>query len=245
MNENIPTPPPQPVATPVPVGFLKKNNLVVILLAVLLVVSISVSIFLALQVQNLTKQLAQSQAQVQTTPTPTPDPTASWKTYTSEKYNYSIKYPQSWEKAENPNEAPTVLNFLQLKGQDNTELGLNFDAVLLDKTVESMCGPYACYPAVQIAAPFTDNSKIKLTLESWLQKYIESKNPNEKFDPNTDFQKITVDNYPTIKFKDSVFISKDDYIYFISFEVTNMPYGKPAYDMTIFDQILSTFKFTQ
>ncbi len=29
-------------------------------------------------------------------PTPSPDPTASWKTYTSSKANYSFKYPTEW-----------------------------------------------------------------------------------------------------------------------------------------------------
>ncbi|PIS13969.1 hypothetical protein COT65_01365 [Candidatus Shapirobacteria bacterium CG09_land_8_20_14_0_10_47_13] len=30
------------------------------------------------------------------TPTPTPDETANWKTYTNEKYQFSIKYPSDW-----------------------------------------------------------------------------------------------------------------------------------------------------
>lgn len=67
---------PQNSTVPIP-PLPKKNNLVVILLSVLLLISISVSIFLALQVQSLTKQLSQLQIQPTSTPlsTQTPFPT--------------------------------------------------------------------------------------------------------------------------------------------------------------------------
>ncbi|MGI5825878.1 MAG: hypothetical protein ACOX50_00520 [Patescibacteria group bacterium] len=35
-------------------------------------------------------------------PTPTPDPIADWRTYTNEKYDFSIKYPSSWTFREFP-----------------------------------------------------------------------------------------------------------------------------------------------
>lgn len=46
---------------------------------------------------RLTRQITELQ---KPTPSPTPtittDPTANWKTYTNTKYNFSIKYPSSW-----------------------------------------------------------------------------------------------------------------------------------------------------
>jgi hypothetical protein len=108
MDENIPTQSPQPIATPVPVQFSKKNNLVVILLTVLLLVSFSISIFLFLQVQTLTKQLAQSQV---VTPIPTLDPTADWKTYTNSEKGFLFKYPNTWTAGNPaPEDANAIVN---------------------------------------------------------------------------------------------------------------------------------------
>lgn len=36
-------------------------------------------------------------AQTQPSPTPTPDPTANWQTYANTQYGFSIKYPSSWK----------------------------------------------------------------------------------------------------------------------------------------------------
>jgi hypothetical protein len=66
----IPTPP-APVAPPIPPVFAKKNNAVVILLSALLLVAISVATFFYFQTQKLANQLTQLQTSVSSSPSPT------------------------------------------------------------------------------------------------------------------------------------------------------------------------------
>lgn len=72
---------------------VKQSNFLVTLLSVLLLVSVFIAGFFAYQTQNLVKELTK----LQVTPTPIattePDLTADWKTYTNEKYGFSIRYP--------------------------------------------------------------------------------------------------------------------------------------------------------
>ena len=93
MEPQTPILPVSPIEPPKP----KKNNLVVILLSVLLLISISVSIFFALQTQKLAKQLSQLQVQPTSIPAPsaTADSTSNWKTYSNT--GYSFKYPIEWD----------------------------------------------------------------------------------------------------------------------------------------------------
>jgi len=76
----------------------KKNGFLVSLLSVLLLLSCIIAGFFAWQTQNLVKELQEirSQELVTSVPTPTPDPTADWKTYTNTKYFYTLKYPSHW-----------------------------------------------------------------------------------------------------------------------------------------------------
>lgn len=93
--------PPHPVALPIPPVFPKKNNFVVILLSILLLVTLSATVYLFLRVQSLTKQLVQLQIQPTPTPlsteipSPTPDPTADWETYKNNYWKISFKYPNT------------------------------------------------------------------------------------------------------------------------------------------------------
>lgn len=49
------------------------------------------------------KQTIPTPTIVQSTLTPAPDPTANWKTYISKSYNFSIDYPSAWKMLENEN----------------------------------------------------------------------------------------------------------------------------------------------
>lgn len=105
MSENILSPDPAPSPSesdptvvpnvaPVP----KKSPILLFIVLVLLSIVSVLAIYLFLQVRTLTLE------KTSPAPTPTPlpipiasaDPTASWKTYTNEEYNFSFKYPQSF-----------------------------------------------------------------------------------------------------------------------------------------------------
>lgn len=97
MNPAIPQPQtPQQTA---PVQAVKQSNFLVILLSFLLLISVLVAGFFAYQTQQLVKQLTAYSVQKTQTPTPisspepTVDPTASWKTYTGKIF--SFKYPDN------------------------------------------------------------------------------------------------------------------------------------------------------
>ena len=75
----------------------KKSNFLIILLSSLLIISLMIAGFFAFQTQRLVKELRvmsdESKQKTVATPEPTSDPTADWKTYTNDKYKFSLKYP--------------------------------------------------------------------------------------------------------------------------------------------------------
>lgn len=76
------------------------------------------------QVENLsrgtevtsTKALQPTPTSTTSTPSPTPtiDPVANWKTYTSEKYNFSFKYPSSWDYQKVSSKTQNTIDYLQI-----------------------------------------------------------------------------------------------------------------------------------
>jgi len=79
--------------TPTPVNNSNKSKLIPIILGVAAIVVIAIGAYVlgAKQSQPVVQNI------VQTTPisSPTPDPTANWKTYTNQKYEFQIKYPEA------------------------------------------------------------------------------------------------------------------------------------------------------
>jgi hypothetical protein len=104
MNPEIQTPPTDPIPSitppqtePIPTVEVPKpkNNLLVILIVAIVSMAIGAVGFWAYERYLVKGPIAQN-----TLPSPTPmataDPTTNWKTYTNSKYNYSLKYPDSW-----------------------------------------------------------------------------------------------------------------------------------------------------
>lgn len=89
----------QPTAVPVSPTPKPKSKLPLVLVVIVLLVMVGVGgIVLGKYLSgSKTSETVQPVVTVTTTtPTPTADPTANWKTYTNAKYNFSVKYPDSW-----------------------------------------------------------------------------------------------------------------------------------------------------
>ena len=106
MQENNPISVPV-VTTPQAMEQPKQSNFLTILLSVLLVISVSIAAFFAYQTQKLVAELRIMNDEVQITPAATTepvatessevDPTANWKTYTNTKSGFEFKYPTDWD----------------------------------------------------------------------------------------------------------------------------------------------------
>lgn len=87
----------------------KSNSFLIILLSILLFIALTIAGFFAFQTQKLVKELRVVRDELTQTPTastkPTSDPTADlsraeskdWKTYSNSKYNFTFKYPKYLE----------------------------------------------------------------------------------------------------------------------------------------------------
>lgn len=152
----------------------KQSNFLVILLSILLTISCLVAGFFAYQTQNLVKEL--TRLQVIPTPVATiePDSTADWKTYSNEKYGYSMKYPAksvlnevldnnylSFVSFEGPNIQPlsvyinsSKLNEEVKKIRSQTESHFNAKLVKNESII------FSSFPAVKLEYLSTDEKKI-------------------------------------------------------------------------------------
>lgn len=131
----VPTPPPQVTLPAISPVFPKKNNLAVILLSILLLVTLSATVYLFLRVQSLTKQLAQIQIKPTPTPlsteipSPTPNPTANWKTYTNTVQKISFKYPSTWVLDSNGDQEQLNAQLILTKDQAKIKMYFNMNGI--------------------------------------------------------------------------------------------------------------------
>lgn len=72
------------------------SKLIPIILGIATVIVIAIGAYILGSNQTETPILYPVQPTPTSSPTPTIDLTANWKTYTNDKYGYSIKYPSSW-----------------------------------------------------------------------------------------------------------------------------------------------------
>lgn len=156
---------------------------------------------------------------VKVSPTPTPDPTANWKTYTNTKYGYEAKYPQSWYLYETKI-APATVGFW------------------IEKTEGEASGVWVS----------VHENLSRLTPEEWWDKDIKKAANYQDLLNKTIREDRLVNGYSAFFVQTDkdwqsrpgtwIFLNKDEKIYEI---FTNFTEGA---NYMIFDQILSTFKFT-
>lgn len=172
---------------------------------------------------------------------PTPDPTVNWKTYTNTKYGYSVKYPSNWE----PNRWIANLSDEELAKETLVEFN--------DLTLPGISTGKDSGTGFQIATnelnPNGDGrncSDLNDCFSKTFKERKESTNTTNRVSTTFWGQTAIIFNY---QLKGTLYSQSFKYIYFI--------YQGNAYDMNIstrsdrekevfgiFDQILSTFKFT-
>lgn len=156
----------------------------------------------------------------------TPDPAVNWKTYTNVKYNFSFKYPSDWEildKFEGPLMIAPSANVASVSSTLN--------GTTLPETGKQLASTLTVYNNLENTSVASNDywNVIKTLMQVngvTAQKYIST---NIKDSPNG----LYVAGNKTV----TVVFSLDGAV--IDYELRDEKY------MTIFDQIVSTFKFAQ
>ena len=230
MDPQTPVPPVSPVLS-------KKNNLVVILLSILLLITLLISGYLFFQVQKLTKQLAQLQVQPTPTPlsteipSPTPNPTANWKTYTNTIYKYSLRYPQNWNVSAIANSDPTTAQepvFNSLCDYNSGDLCQQFFVNVTKVTNSS-----DLEPNIVITSNDTQTDKQDLKVDGQNAKSFVLYQPN--YGTNGGLSYFVITNFNGYKY--TIFYRE-------SLKNKDFKTSSDWQNKQEFDQILSTFKFT-
>lgn len=220
--KECPVPPPCPVCPPKP----KPWQVCLKLLALLLAGLVLAFIILAASGLRITRKESLLDiwlASRKTTPTPevlestpTPDLTANWKTYTDERYGYSIKYPSDWDLVES----------------SKTIDGEKRDSVLISCDIED---PYYAPITVQVY----QNPK-KLSIREWAEEFGWKGVILEFVDTEIDGQPAVEykDGLGVLNF----IVQKDDRIYSLSSHDSQENIEKQNLMMS---QILSTFRFLE
>ena len=219
-----------------PITPTPKSSILPIVLSIFLCVSLAGVSLLAYQNMQLQRQIAILQSQPTPTPsvanpplaeTPTVDPTSSWKTYTNDKFKFSIKYPLDWR----------VLS--QNIKNDNWTSATFFQAyspgtILQEREpfIEMVFSVNALKPEVY--------SIDKQTI-SYSKDFGGEPSEIEAYKIGT-FQGKAISVKGSVGNIDrrAVFIEKDNLIYHIDLLWKS---GQQGFETTM-DQILSTFKFT-
>jgi hypothetical protein len=227
------------VITPQP----KQNYLKTIIFSILVIITLSLIIYLIFQNQKLQKQVlnppVSPTVQVQSpTSTPTltstpqtvssisipPDETAGWKTYVNTKYNYSVKYPSNW--------------FLYDKGLywPNEKIYKNEKEIVF-------ISPKQKEDLLPGGFSITD----EFLIQGNLGAFIESDILLDRYK----VEKASINNILTTKVTTATMPDYGGFATTYYFEVNNINYiiAFPNQNLNgahspIFDQILSTFKFT-
>lgn len=204
----------------------KQSNFIVILLSILLLLSVLIAGFFAFQTQKLVKELQGIRNEELITPEPTTepvatlDPTADWQVYTNSKYDFSFKYPEDWKVTLSP------------------ATGEQFNLIADRKNNSSETG----FVPVQFSINMSTNDS-KITTLAQAEAIYKISNSQTRKD-------IFIDNKPAVSVTGLVEGSGPGTGRFLSYtfvklnnEILVIQLGNKDLQ-TIFDQILSTFKFT-
>lgn len=160
-------------------------------------------------------------------PTPTPDPTANWKTYTNYELKYSFKYPEEWP----------IIN-TTIKDPDACAETLIFSPNYIPNSGESTLGVIMVCP----------NPRIK-SIDDYIDILL-------KGDSSViDIKNTTIDEEKAVSYKLSggmpplpiieYAVVKNGFYYIIRQEDSTETNKNRDINIKIFNQILSTLKFTQ
>lgn len=214
-----------------------KTNFIVPILSIFALLLICSTTFFAYQDIQLQKQVASlttlptnTPAKIPATATPsastsaTPDVTANWQTYTNTKYGYSVQYPATFSLSDDSSQADMII--LYPAGFDSlTPSQMQTAPTIVIETATSAASPQTLVSSLE--APGYSNIRNKTNASVGDIQGIQFTFNNTQAGSGDD-QLETI-----ISFKNKVllFINLDD--------ATNEP------DVKIYNQILSTFQFTQ
>ena len=211
----------------------KIKNPLVLILSILLIIAVAIAGLFYFQIQKLSRELSKYQTQPTPTPTATSDPTANWETYNSpltygENFWFSFKYPNSIRTG----------GYGSIPGpftEKYTSLGGLSDPTVLKESTNASFDGFAIYGVVNEAdgiEKHVDNEIAAMSKSELASNNNLIKTPLVL----TGIKGYSVDFSPTLKY---YYISSPDgkNIVVISRVCANQSF------LTIFDQILSTFKF--
>ena len=216
VSQVTPVQAPQPPVQPPPSKYR-----VIVLLCALVVIALGVAGFFAYQNYQLRQQTSQSIS----TPNPSPaeaiveesDLTADWKTIQTKLWQFKV--PSTW-------------NYLECTGNTFIYVGPKIDK---DKTIE--CN-FDSSPGIMYVSREVDPKlrKIPINTDPQYDPYVSEKSTVQISNLNAVIQKETISYGQGAGTTVRVYISKPDYMDIITLTDLN--------EKKVFDQILSTFKFT-
>ncbi len=183
-----------------------------------------------------TKELQPTPRRVALTlsPTPTSDPTASWKVYRNDNFGFQLSYPPEWDLKLGAGQAFLFQAFL--KKEDGSQ-----------RPVE-MPGGTTITPYYQILVSIQNNPKNLSAKDFYLKDFT----PEARKDAERGLEEINVAGEKAIKYQEAVgpssglattvSVSHDSKIYQLSYGAIAHKATHEKY-LTIFNTILSTFKF--
>jgi hypothetical protein len=219
-----PLPPQSPQSTqPVqPLVFDQPKKHFPVFLAFVLLVIISAGFTFAYRVYGLKLELLGKRPAPSPVVSPAPsaepepaDPTADWQTYANAKQNYSFKYPEGWQ-----------LNTKEAEVDINSKVVLSKEkyTITIYANMQGFGGQPHKFPSVPITVAGLDLVKREIGANYYNQ--------------TGSWEIAATDSYPTFKHEGKT------YAIFLTYPLDQKDTGTYKTTLAEFDQILSTFTFT-